>query len=207
MYLKESFRYQNFLSDLLGIALDFLGDRGIIMTRKELHMRKKANPEAEDEEIITEKPVDYTADELISFVLFLTVEKEKLSAAISEAKKNAPIDIDTALAGNNTRKRVAEVLKDLAQRKSSETLTTNRDYKFNAEGNQVAYQYQTKVVLTIDYDRNKVKKISKDLALKSDELSTAIDKAMVEVEVEYVPEFNVNDSFEDVLEAFLEKKE
>lgn len=206
MYLKESFRYQNFLSDLLGIALEFLNDRGIVMTRKELHMKKKANPEAEDEEIITEKPVDYTADELISFVLFLTEEKEKLSEAISKAKKNAPIDIDAALAGNNTRKRVAEVLKDLAQRKSSETLTTNRDYKFNAEGNQIAYQYQTKVVLTIDFDRNKVKKISKDLALKSDELSTAIDKAMVEVEVEYAPEFNVNDSFEDVLEAFLEKK-
>ena len=205
MYLKESFRYQNFLSDLIQKTTSYLRDCDIIMTTKEEHMRKKANPEAEDETVIVEKTVEYSANGLISFIMYLLTEKEKLTVAISKAKKSAEFDVDVAVANNSTRKLVAESLSLLAKKKSSEFLKNCVGYKFNAEGNQVAYQYQTKVVSTIDFDRNKVKKLSKDLALKSDEISTAIDKAMVELEVDYEPEFNVNDSYEDVIETFLDK--
>lgn len=205
MLLKESFRYQNFLTELIRTTTSYLCDCSVVMTTKEEHMRKKANPEAEDETIIVEKTVEYTANDLISFIMYLLAEKEKLTIAISKAKKSVNFDVDAAVANNSTRQIVTETLSLLTKKKPSEFIKNCTGYKFNAEGNQVPYQYQAKVVSTIDFDRNKVKKLSKDLSVRADEVSTDIDKAMLEIEVDYEPEFNVNDSYEDVIETFLDK--
>ena len=42
------------------------------------------------------------------------------------------------------------------------------------------------------------------MVAKSDEVSTSIDKLMVELVVEYDPEYSVNDSFEDIVAQFIE---
>ena len=58
---------------------------------------------------------------------------------------------------------------------------------------------------TINFDRNDIRKYAKDLSGKADEVSSEIDKAVVNTEVEYECLFDVNASFADAFETFCEK--
>lgn len=185
---------------------NYLTDSRVSMKTMQEHMRKKINPDAEDETIDANviKVVDFSANELICFMEFICKERESLTTAISAAKAKAPIDIDTEIANNKTRQRVAATFSAMGNMKSSERKSRGTDFKFNAEGNQVSYYYEIKEVSTIDFDRNKVKNLAKAFITKADEISTLIDKAMVEIEVGFDGAFNVNDTYEDAVNKFLE---
>lgn len=204
MYLKEAFRYQNYLSGLIDRTTAMLSQSQYITKTKQEHMRRKANADAEDEviEVVVDRPVDFSPNQLVSFLEHLIEEKDKLTKAISAAKKKCDIDIDAEVANNRIRQRVAATLSRMGNMRSSERITKSYGYKFNAEGNQVQYAYDVKEITTIDFDRNKVKGISKNLISKADDASTAIDKVMVGLEVDYTTDYSVNDSFEDAIEQF-----
>ena len=86
--------------------------------------------------------------------------------------------------------------------RASETLIPNggTGYRFNNEGNQVAYRCDVKRVVTINFDRNKIRKLCGDLSRKADEVSNALDGALVNAH------FDVNDTFAEVFEDYLEGK-
>ncbi|MDB7829170.1 hypothetical protein [Intestinimonas butyriciproducens] len=205
MYLKEAFRYQNFLADLSEQTMGYLTATRNIMKTTQEHMRKKANPDADDEviDMTTERTTQYTPDNLVGFLVMLVDEREKLTAAISDAKRNCGINIDAEVANNKIRQRAATMLQRMGNIRATERVFKANGYKFNAEGNQVAYAYDVKEVSVIDFDRNKVKGICRKLSEQADEMSTAIDKAMVELTVEYKPVFSVGDSFEDAMDKYL----
>lgn len=205
MYLKEAFRYQNFINRLISQTMSYLSyDKNVTKITQE-HMRKKVNPEAENEtvDMTTMRPFTYGVNDLIRFMEKLMAEREKLTASISVAKAGCAIDIDAEIANNKTRQAVVSTLNRMAAIKASEKVTRSTDYKFNAEGNQVPYTYEVKEVSTIDFDRNKVKAIAKETAAKCDEVSASIDRIMVELAVNYEPWYSINDSYEDVMEQFL----
>ena len=205
MYLKEAFRYQNYLNELIFATTSYLSGGQYTTKTVQEHLRKKANPDAENEtiDLSAERALAYTANQMVDFLQHLIDEKQKLTKAISEAKRGCSIDIDAEVANNRIRQSVAATLSRMGNMKPSERMTRAYAYKFNAEGNQVQYAYEVKEVTTIDFDRNKVKGISKKLIQCADEASTAIDKAMVELAVDYNPNYSVNDSFEDAIEQFL----
>lgn len=45
MILKEAYRYQNFLTNLINNAQTYLGNMSFVMTTTQKHMKSKANPE------------------------------------------------------------------------------------------------------------------------------------------------------------------
>lgn len=207
MYLKEAFRYQNYLNSLIDRAVSYLTQSQYVTKTKQEHMRKKANPEAEDEtiDVVASRPIDFTANELVSFLEHVVVSKDELTQAISAAKKNATVDIDAAIANNRIRQKISNVLTNMGNMRASERMVKAYGYKFNTVGDQVQYTYDVKEVTTIDFDRNKVKSLGKRLIEEADKVSAQVDKLMVELNVEYSPEFSVNDSFEDAVAQFLGK--
>ena len=76
-------------------------------------------------------------------------------------------------------------------------------YRFNNEGNQVSYRCDVKRVTTINFDRNKIRKMCADLSKKSDETSAALDAALVNTPVEYEAPFDVNETFAEAFEAHM----
>ena len=74
---------------------------------------------------------------------------------------------------------------------------------FNNEGNQVSYRCDVKRVTTINFDRNKIRKMCADLSKKSDETSAALDAALVNTPVEYEAPFDVNETFAEAFEAHM----
>ena len=207
MILKEAFRYQNYLSRLIGEAIDYLTTTSNVVITKQEHLKSKSNSDAEDEVVIADKysDIEYKPNQVIDFLLDVLNEKEKLSDAINKAKLNTEINIDSSIAINKEKQHIASIFDRLAKTKSGERIRNDSDYKFNAEGNQVSYYYEVKETTTIDFDRNKVKGIVKRLRRESDNTSNELDKIQVILEVGYSPTYEINDDFEDSLEIFVNK--
>lgn len=203
MILKEAFRMQNHLDNLLRSANMFLIRKENVMNITEEHLRQKSNPSATNETIVVKRDTDYHANDVLDFVTDILVEKEKLSKAISVAKAKADFDIDAALFTNKSKQAVIETLKFLSGLKPFERTNVGTGYLINNDGNQSKYSYDVNTVSTIDYDRNKVKGIFKRIQKETDEVSLKIDALNVTLEVSYEPKYEIGDSFEEALDAFI----
>lgn len=202
MYLKEAFRYQNYLSSLLNLAIACIRDRMYNQKVVQEHLRSKVNPEAEDETIdsSTARVMPYNAENFVGFAIFVLKEKTKLTNAISAAKKAHTIDIDAEISLSRLRQQIIGSLNSLSTIKPTERVIKAYSYKFNAEGNQVQYTYDVKETSTPDFNKEKIRKLAKELVSDVDNTSTLIDMANFEVLVEYEPCFDINDSFEEAME-------
>ncbi len=212
MILKEAYRYQNFLDRLLSEAQSFLTMDTFIVNVKQIHHRKKANPEAEDEVVFVKKRMvnanfaldavpSFTPMNILDFTMKVLQEKEKLSLAILDAKRTTKVDIDHSIAMNKKRQELIANLKYMDGQRNREEKARGTDYKFNQEGNQVSYGYDIDEVITIDFDRNDVKGLIKKLTKQCDELSIVLDGLLITTEVDYAPRWDINDSLEDIVLA------
>lgn len=208
MNLKEAFRYQNKLNDLIDTVEDYLGESSNVMKTTVEHLRKKANPAAENEIVDTtaEREYPYSINDMMKFLVEMVEEKELLYSHILEAKRNLDFDMDSQIDLNIKRQSLSRLFRNMGNIRSTETIQRagGRDYTFNQEGNQTVYCYDLKVVSVIDFDRNRARKQANDLIKQADEASAKIDQIMVNTTVEYEPFFDVNDSFEEVFDSWLE---
>ena len=121
------------------------------------YLRHKVMPEAEDEVIVVAPESEYSdrITDVTRFLLFLLAEKERLFAAIRRAKDALPVDMDSEVCLNATRQSVARTFKQMNDLRSSEVVfpSGGTGYRFNAEGNQVAYKCDVRRVTTIKIGR------------------------------------------------------
>lgn len=208
MNLKEAFRFQNKLQSMMDEAQSILGSTANITKVQNTYLRKKVMTEAENETTIDAPATEYSEQITLvaEFLLHLLSEREKLSVAIFQAKAglNLPAGLDGEVGLNSKRQEVAGLFRRMAGLRSSEVLIPNggTGYRFNNEGNQVSYRCDVKRVTTINFDRNKIRKMCGDLSKKSDEVSAALDSVLVNTQVEYTVPFDVNDTFAEAFEAF-----
>ena len=208
MNLKEAFRFQNKLQSMMDEAQSILGSTANITKVQNTYLRKKVMPEAENETTIDAPATEYSEQITLvaEFLLHLLSEREKLSVAIFQAKAglNLPAGLDGEVSLNSKRQEVAGLFRRMAGLRSSEVLIPNggTGYRFNNEGNQVSYRCGVKRVTTINFDRNKIRKMCGDLSKKADEVSAALDSVMVNTQVEYTVPFDVNDTFAEAFEEF-----
>lgn len=208
MNLKEAFRYQNKLQSLMQEAEYVLGKDTNVTKVETTYLRSKVVSDAADEKVVQIPDTEYSEKitEMVEFLLFILDEKEKLFEAIRKAKNAQAFDMDGEVSLNATRQKVAQVLKRMNDLRGSEQTVSNagQGYKFNAEGNQVSYRCDLKRVTTINFDRKVVQRKLKELNRKSDETSAQIDVCLVTSVVDYEPPFDVNASFADAFEGFME---
>lgn len=148
----------------------------------------------------------YKNDDVLSFMLFLVNEREKLTTAIGKAKATIGFDLDAAVETNKFRQMLMGRTKMMLRYASAKKTERGTDYKFNAEGNQNQYFYDIEVEYTEAFNREDAKRLVKEIATEADKTSAAIDSAMINTQVDYTAPFNVNDSFDDVMEEFLAMK-
>ena len=206
MNLKEAFRFQNKLQALLDEAQEILSSERNVTVTESTYYRHKVMSEAEDETVTSVPETEYAGQitEIVKFMVYLISEREKLFAAIREAKNALPIDMDSQVSLNAARQRAASVLMYLNDLKASEQLVPNggTGYRFNAEGNQVSYLCDVRHVRTINYDRKVVKRELERLNKASDEMSAKLDLCLVTSEVSYEVPFDVNVTFAEAFELF-----
>ncbi len=209
MNLKEAFRYQNRIHFFMDSAQAILDCESNVTKVVNTYLRHKVMAEAEDEtvQVIPESKYSEQINEVAEFLLFLLGEKEKLSAAVRKAKAALDIDMDSEVSLNAARQSVANTFKRMNDLRSSEQTISNggTGYRFNAEGNQISYRCDVKRVTTINFDRNFIRRELGKLNRASDETSAKLDLGLVTSRVEYEPPFDVNSSFTEAFEAFMEK--
>ena len=201
MNLKESYRYANYLDRLLITADTYLRNKGFVTTTEQNHLRSKANPDAQDEIIVVQKPydVDFTPNDIIDFVVKVINEKENLFSAIADAKVSAEINIDNAIAMNKKKQSFVNTLNTIVSIKPSETQSMGKDYKFDINNEQKPYSYQIISKTSIDFDRTSVKGLIKKYNKECDEISSKLDEIEITTPVDFTPLFDINDSFEDLV--------
>lgn len=205
MNLKESFRYQNFLDMMMRAASASIQQRDHCLKVTKTHLRSKANPDASDVTETVEGEVFFANDDVVAFMAWLVNEREKLTTAIGAAKASIGFDIDAAIETNKFRQTVNGSIKNMLRYTPTKRVEQGRDYKFNVEGNQTPYIYEIEVVSEEAYDKTGAKTLMREMISKADEVSAAIDAAMINTKVDYEPVFDVNETFDDVMTDFLAK--
>lgn len=203
MNLKESFRYQNFLDSLMRNASVSIQSREHCFEVVKHHFKSKANPDASDMDETVENGEFYPNDKVIVFMEWLVAEREKLTTAIGNAKASIGFDLDSAIETNKFRQSVNSAIKGMLRYTPGKRIEQGRDYKFNVEGNQMAYVYDIEVESNDAFNRDGAKKVMRTMITKADEVSSEIDAAMINTKVDYEPRFDVNESFDDVMAEFI----
>ena len=210
MNLKEAFRFQNKLQSLMDEAERILADDRNITQVKVTALYKKAMPEQENETTVEPAPSEYAdhIDAVAAFLPHLLGEREKLSRAIRAAKERQEMDMDSEVSLNSTRQSLASFFRHMVDLRNSEKLLPGgaTGYRFNAEGNQVPFRCDAKRVVTIHYDRNRVRSYLKQLTEKSDQVSAQLDRCLINSQVDYDAPFDVNDSFAAVFGDYQERQ-
>lgn len=187
----------------------YLSDADNVMTITEKHLRSKALAGQQDDTVDVSRKADEGFDvvRLLGIWQELMEEKERLGAAIGRAKAGMDFNLDAAVDANKSRRAFLGMLQELANRKRSHELQKGegRGYVFNNDGNQTSYCYDIDRILTIDYDRNKVCAMVKELNRSSDEVSIKIDEALLQTQVEYAPKFDLAGEKRFILEELMEK--
>lgn len=201
MNLKESYRYANYLDGLLSTAYTYLRNKGFVTTTVEEHLRKQSNPDVENEIIEVQKPfdVEFSPNDVIDFVVKVIEEKEKLSESIAKAKSTTDVNIDNAIAMNKKKQGFVSVLNGIADIKPSETKTTAKGYKFDINCEQKPYVYDVKRKTSIDFDRTDVRNLIKKYLKETDEISAKLDLIEIITQVDFIPKWNINEKFEELV--------
>lgn len=209
MNLKEAFQAQNKISELMSYINRYLSDVDNVMTITEKHLRSKALAGQQDDTVDVSRKADegFDVGRLFGIWQELMEEKERLGAAIGKAKAGMGFNLDAAVDANKSRRAFLGMLQELANRKSSHELQKGegRGYVFNNDGNQTSYCYDIDRILTIDYDRNKVRAMVKELNRSSDEVSIKIDEALLQTQVDYALKFDLAGENRFILEELMEK--
>ena len=210
MNLKDAFRAQNKLQTLMDEASEILQDRGNTLKVTTTHLRSKVMPEAQDAVTEDAAPCEYAEhiNQVAAFLMAMLVEREKLSAAIHDAKAQLPLDMDSETGLNRARQELAGIFRQMAVLRNSEVVIANggSGYRFNGEGNQVSYRCDAKRVTTINFDRNKVRGMATELGRRADEVSAKLDQCIVNTVVDYSLPFEMNDSFDVILSDFIQRQ-
>lgn len=206
MNLKEAFRFQNKLGALMDEAQSILSLESNITKVENTFLRKKVFEGAENETVVDTPPTEFAdrITELVSFLVYLMAQREALCKAIHAAKNSLPIDMDSEVGLNAKRQEIARVLKRMADVRNSEVVINDGGigYRFNQEGNQVAYRCDVKRVTTINFDRKAVRNAAAELTRKADAVSSELDRCLVNSAVSYETPFDVNDSFAEIFTTF-----
>ena len=210
MNLKEAFRFQNKLGSLMEEAQSILGRDGNITNVENTYLRKKVFDGAENETVIDTPPTEFAdrITDIVRFLMAMMEQREALSKAIHAAKNALPIDMDSEVGLNAKRQEIARVLKRMSDVRNSEVVINGGGigYRFNQEGNQVTYRCDVKRVTTINFDRKVVRNLAAEMNRRADHISAELDRCLVNSEVAYEAPFDVNDSFAEVFDAFVDSQ-
>ena len=203
MNLKESFRYASYLETLASSASVNLYIRDHALTTTKAHHQSSVDPEAKDITEVVDAGDFVPNNDLIRFLQFVITERDKLGKAITAAKNNCGFDIDNAIAVNKMRQRVAGDIKRMLSFKASKTKEFGLGYRFNVAGDQTSYRYEVETESEENFDRKASKTVMTAMLEESDATSAEIDRVLVTTNVDFMPHFSVNDSFDDAVEAYL----
>jgi len=211
--LKESFRILNILDQHTTSLLSYISNKSNSLKVEEIHLKSKVT-DNQDETIdqTTERQYKCSVTDISFLISQLINEKLILSLAIENAKKNLYLEsqengenltLDTGILFAKKSRELSNSLKYLLDLKPSEAKSQGKDYIFNIEGNQVEYKFPIEKKISLDFDRNEINTLYKQMMNRANTLSTQIEGAMLKEIVEFVPTYDILSSTSEIVEEYL----
>lgn len=212
MNLKEAFRYQNHLASLLDHADLYLSNYFHVVDVTQTHRRSLVDPDAHDEVLTSDRlypqrGTHFDTADVVDFVMEVLKERRMLSIEITNVKRFASFQLDHELSCNKQTQRIAKRFGFLAAMRPKNQVTQGYGRRFNAEGNQITYAYEVEEQQSLAFDRDEMRRMSKEMLAAADEISNKAECFMLETDVVFEPIFDVNDSFEEAVESFIKYRE
>ncbi len=179
-----------------------LSNDDYLVSTTKLHRFSELGDGREDETEELEPVYNVPAKTVISFISRIAREKEDLSEAIAAAKRGVTDDIDVLREVNIAIRSACRGLEYAARAKTVKKKTQEMTYRFDANGVQQPCRYSVDVTKEPAVDVDNVRTELSRLRAEADKNSEAIDLAMVTTKVAYVPIFDVNDSYDNVIADF-----
>lgn len=208
--LKKSFEYKNYLKELFSTAIGLMQNERFMTKTTIYHYISRVNKDEEDRVEEYNDPLRDTynyinPNELIVFVSFIRDTMVRLDYAITVAKNTERVKhYDDLVSKNIINRRLLETLGYTNGFKSKEKPSSEYGRKFNNDGEQVEYKYDTKEVTTIDFDRNHTKSLAASIRKECNMVSEKIDEIAVMPEtVPFTTIFEVGESFEEAYERYV----
>jgi len=210
--LKECSRYANFIQTNIDKIHNMIrgGLNASMYSSTELHKKSSANKDFVDETIKTEyeNTYDLTIEQVSDLLESLLYEKFSLSTAINEGKKNMFVTVHNTQTGIDTALEYTKALRNssvyyyniLGQLKDSKKKEMTNGFMINVEGNQVGFRYEVEKETKLNFDRNTINAKNKELKMIADDISIKVDEMMSSDKIDFVPQFNYLDTFEEFLE-------
>ncbi len=205
--LKKSFEYKNYLKQLFNNAIGLLQNESFMTKSKVYHYISQANKEEEDKVEENDNAIRSTysyisPNDLISFTIFIRDTITRLGDAIVDAKYIK--DYDALVSQNIINRELLAALCYANAFKSKEKHSLAYGRKFNNDGEQVEYAYDTKEVSTIDFNRNYTKYLAASIRAKCNAVSEKIDEiAVMPNTVDFETIFEIGESFEEAYERYV----
>ena len=205
--LKKSFEYKNYLKQLFNNAIGLLQNESFMTKSKVYHYIGQANKEEEDKVEENDNAIRSTysyisPNDLISFTIFIRDTITRLGDAIVDAKYIK--DYDALVSQNIINRELLAALCYANAFKSKEKHSLAYGRKFNNDGEQVEYAYDTKEVSTIDFNRNYTKYLAASIRAKCNAVSEKIDEiAVMPNTVDFETIFEIGESFEEAYERYV----
>ena len=194
MNLKESFRYRNYLEELMQTAKNTILDPDVRCRT----IRRLAGVETRDVRDEEEPPVyPFGVSDLVGFCEAVIAESEMLTTAINEAKYQYEFvfDIDAAKASNRMRTGFVDTLKTVLDAKlpsGEPTVTIGKNDT-----------YVSTWVYEPAFDRGLLRNAQLARAKLETEMSKEIEKAVCSCQVHHTPLFNMDGSFNDAVADYI----
>ena len=207
MNLKEAFRYQNYLYDVIEQVQVYLMQEENLVKITKRHLRSKADPEAADETEVLEPDAAFIPSEMPGLLIALINERQTLAAAIAKSKARVAseqgFDIDAALDGNKLRQRSAGIFSSILSRKTQLKKELGTAYRINAEGNQSPYVYEIEITAEEVYSRKALSSLLVQITEESEAASAAADSVMITAQVDFTPTYHLTDTLENVFSVYM----
>ena len=208
--LKKSFEYKNYLKQLFNNTVGLLQNESFMTKSKVYHYISQANKEEEDKVEENDSAIRSTysyisPNDLILFTIFIRDTITRLDDAIVDAKTKTYIkDYDALVSQNIINRELLAALCYANAFKSKEKHSLAYGRKFNNDGEQVEYAYDTKEVSTIDFNRNYTKSLAASIRAKCNAVSEKIDEiAVMPNTVDFETIFEIGESFEEAYERYV----
>ena len=194
MKLKDAFRYKHVLSGWLDEAATRMYD-GYCYRITEDHRKNEVVPELKSE-LVDRTPIrDMDATQVFEFVVKLVGEYEALSFAIDQAMSEQCSTYKATVDTARIRRQAAAMFSTLAQKRATEERTTDTATYINSAGVASPFTYPVIRRQTPVMEPKTAQIAAKKFLSQADAMSEQIDLALVTIDVDFTPNFDVNDTF------------
>ena len=206
MNLKDAFRYEKFLTRLFNEGVFRLEERPTAVLY--CHKRHAAYPKHQDESL-WEKGSDicFDNDVLLDFLLYVLERKRALGEAIRRAKNDAAVTLDAEMQINAMRRRLYEGLQTMLSSRPRNVMCFGDGvgYYLAEDGTQKEYHYDIEKQTVLTFNRQRFGEKATALIRKAETVSSAIERQLLLVQVDFDPLFEVHLNLQEAYEQFAER--